>query len=141
VAATVRAADLGIRSRGLFPGAAEMTITRAMTGGVLLGAVASYGLIAAARNGQLAEAMPRADWAPWLWAGALALTFLMLAAAYVRMGRGVCAAVPVGCVAAAVYVREGGQGYLVAPLLLVATTCVLAYGMAVMLEQRMRRPA
>src|SRR5436305_1747713 len=63
-----------------------------MTGGLVIGAAASYLLVQWSRTGGLAQSLPAADWTPWLWVGALSIMALMLASAWYRFGRGVCAA-------------------------------------------------
>ena len=111
-----------------------------MTGGVVVGAVGSYFLAQWTSEGGLAKAMPTADWTPWLWVGGLALLALLLAAGWYRFGRGICMALPIGFVVAAASVVQDGHNRLAAPLLAVAFACVAGVGLALAVEDRVRRP-
>jgi hypothetical protein len=111
-----------------------------MTGGLVIGAAASYLLVQWSRTGGLAQSLPAADWTPWLWVGALSIMALMLASAWYRFGRGVCAAASIGFVSAAAMVVRDGHDHLAAPLISVACVCVAAVAIATVVEDRVRRP-
>ena len=111
-----------------------------MSGGVLVGAAVSYLLAQWTRDGGLAKLLPAADWTPWLWVGGLAIMALLLAAGWYRFGRGICTVAPIGFVVAAATVVQDGQNRLAAPLLVSAFACVLAVGLAMAMEDRVRRP-
>ena len=111
-----------------------------MTGGILVGAAASYLLVQWGRDGGLAAGFPVADVTPWLWVAALTLMALMLASAWYRFGRGVCAAASIGFVITAALAVRDGHDHLAAPLMSVACACVLAVGIATFVEGRVRRP-
>jgi hypothetical protein len=111
-----------------------------MTGGIVVGAAASYVLVQWSRTGGLAHSLPVADWTPWLWVAALSITALMLASAWYRFGRGVCAAVSIGFVLAAATAVRDGHDHLAAPLISVACACVAAVAVATFVEDRVRRP-
>ena len=111
-----------------------------MTGGIILGAAASYLLVEWGRDGGLAAGFPVADVTPWLWVAALSVIAILLASAWYRFGRGVCAAASIGFViTAAMAVRDGHQR-LGAPLISAACVCVFAVGIATFVEGRVRRP-
>jgi hypothetical protein len=111
-----------------------------MTGGMVVGALASFLLVQWGQGGGLAKDLPVADATPWLWVGALSLIAVMLAMAWYRFGRGVCAAASIGfAITAAMAVRDG-HDHLAPPLIAVACACVLAVGIATSIEDRVRRP-
>src|SRR5947209_20561669 len=101
-----------------------------MTGGLVVGAAASYLLVQWSRTGGLAQSLPAADWTPWLWVAALSLMALMLGAAWYRFGRGVCAAASIGFVLATAMAVRDGHDYLAAPLISVACACVAPVAIA-----------
>jgi hypothetical protein len=111
-----------------------------MTAGMVVGAFASYLLVAWGRAGGLAKSMPVADVTPWLWGGTLSVIAVMLAMAWYRFGRGVCAAASIGFVVTAAYAVRDGHDHLAAPLMAVACACVAAVGIATFVEDRVRRP-
>jgi len=111
-----------------------------MTGGVVVGALASYVLVQWGQGGGLAKDMPVADATPWLWVGALSVMAVMLAMAWYRFGRGVCAAASIGFVLTAAIAVRDGHDRLAPPLISVACACVLAVGIATFVEERVRRP-
>jgi hypothetical protein len=111
-----------------------------MTGGIVVGAAVSYVLVQWSRTGGLAQSLPVADWTPWLWVVALSMMALMLASAWYRFGRGVCAATSIGFVLAAAMAVRDGHDHLAAPLISVACACVTAVAVATFVEDRVRRP-
>jgi len=111
-----------------------------MTGGVLVGAAASYLMVQWGRGGGLAKSLPVADVTPWLWVGALSVIAVMLAMAWFRFGRGLCAAASVGFVVTAAIAVRDGHNRLAPPLLSVAFACVFAVALASFVEQRVTRP-
>jgi CHASE2 domain-containing sensor protein len=111
-----------------------------MTGGILVGAAASYFLVEWGRDGGLAKGLPVADVTPWLWVGALSVIALLLASAWYRFGRGVCAAASIGFVITAAMAVRGGHNHLAPPLISAAFACVCAVGIATFVEERVRRP-
>ena len=111
-----------------------------MTGGIVVGAAASYLLVEWGRDGGLAAGFPVADVTPWLWVAALSLMAILLASAWYRFGRGVCAAVSIGFVVTAAMAVRDGHDHLAAPLISVAFACVFAVGIATFVEERVRRP-
>ena len=111
-----------------------------MTGGILVGAAASYLLVQWGRDGGLAKSLPVADLTPWLWVSALTLMALLLASGWYRFGRGVCAAMSIGFVITAAMAVRDGHDRLAAPLISVACACVFAVGIATFVEERVRRP-
>ena len=111
-----------------------------MTGGILVGAAASYLLVEWGRDGGLAKSLPVADVTPWLWVAALTLMALLLASAWYRFGRGVCAAMSIGFVITAAMAVRDGHDRLAPPLIAVASGCVFAVGIATFVEDRVRRP-
>jgi uncharacterized membrane protein YccC len=111
-----------------------------MTGGILVGAAASYLLVQWGRGGGLAKGIPVADATPWLWVAALSVLAVLLAMAWVRFGRGICAAASIGFVITAALAVRDGYDRLAAPLMSVAFACVLAVGIATFVEERVRRP-
>ena len=111
-----------------------------MTGGILVGAAASYLMVQWGRDGGLAKSLPVADVTPWLWVAALTLMALLLASGWYRFGRGVCAAMSIGFVITAAMAVRDGHERLAAPLISVAFACVFAVGIATFVEERVRRP-
>src|SRR4051794_10976451 len=111
-----------------------------MTGGILVGVAASYLLVEWGRDGGLVKGLPVADVTPWLWVGALSLLAVLLATAWYRFGRGMCAAASIGFVLTAAVVVRDGHNRFAAPLLALAFACVFAVGMATYVEERVRRP-
>ena len=112
-----------------------------MTAGMVVGAGASYLLVQWSRGGGLVRLLPAADATVWLWVGALSLLALLLSTAWLRFGRGVCAIAPIGFIVAAGIAFDGGHDRFAPPLLAVAAACVIACGVAVAVEERIRRPA
>ena len=111
-----------------------------MAGGMVLGAAASYLLVQWGRDGGLAKSLPVADVTPWLWVAALSLMAILLASAWCRFGRGVCAAASMGFVITAAIAVRDGYDRLAPPLMSVACACVFAVGIATFVEERVRRP-
>jgi hypothetical protein len=111
-----------------------------MTAGVLCGAAVSWGLIQMARTGGFIELSPKADLTAWVIAVCLGAFAILMATAWVRFGRGICTVVPAGCIIAAALSHEAGHPRLIGPLLALAAGCLFAAGIAVVLEDRMRRP-
>jgi len=111
-----------------------------MTGGIAVGAVASYFLVQWGRDGGLAKSLPVADITPWMWVAALTVMALLLASAWYRFGRGVCAAASIGFVVTAAMAVRDGHDHLAPPLISVAFACVFAVGIATFVEERVRRP-
>jgi hypothetical protein len=111
-----------------------------MTGGIAVGIVSSYLLAQWTRDGGLVKLLPAADWTPWLWVAGLALMALLLASGWYRFGRGICTVLPIGFVVAAATAVQDGHNRLAAPLLAVAFACVAAVGLAMAVEDRVRRP-
>jgi uncharacterized membrane protein YccC len=107
---------------------------------MVVGAAASYLLVQWGRGGGLARSLPVADVTPWLWVGALSVIALMLASAWYRFGRGVCAAASIGFVCTAAIAVRDGHNRLAPPLIAVACACVLAVGIATFVEERVHRP-
>src|SRR6476660_7127669 len=111
-----------------------------MTAGVLCGAAVSYGLIQMTRSGDILEVVPKADLTPWIIVSCLCLFAMLMATAWVRFGRGILTVVPAGCIVAAGLANQAGHNRLAAPMLALAAGCVGACAVAVVLEDRMRRP-
>jgi CHASE2 domain-containing sensor protein len=111
-----------------------------MTGGILVGAAASYLLVEWGREGGLAKSLPVADVTPWLWVAGLTLMALLLASAWYRFGRGICAAISIGFVITAAIAVRDGHNHLAPPLISAAFACVFAVGIATFVEERVRRP-
>jgi len=111
-----------------------------MTGGILVGAAASYLLVRWGHDGGLARGLPVADLTPWLWVAGLSVMAILLASGWYRFGRGVCAAASIGFVTTAAMSVRDGHDRLAAPLMTAACVCVLAVGIATFVEDRVRRP-
>ena len=121
-------------------GSGEGVDTHSMTAGVLCGAAISYGLVQMTRSGVLLDTLPKADLTPWVIVACLWGFAILMATAWIRFGRGICTVVPAGCIVAAVLVADAGHRRLLPPLLALAAGCVIAAGVATVLEDRIRRP-
>jgi len=106
---------------------------------MLVGAGTSYLLIQWSRTGGLGKALGTADATPWLWVGGLAALAVLMASAWYRFGRGLCTVAPIGFVIAAAMVARTDQDHLAPPLLAVAFACMFAVGVAMWVEERVRR--